>query len=163
MKYKGFIIAITLIIVPMRVYANSSWYWISEIRPFDVLPWVAIGTILIEWLMIWELPKTKEGIKVLGVVSLANLASFTLPYLLNWLSLSWYGSFDDILNSGPCYIVGAFFLVLTCAVEIPLVNALLKRNVDNSKFLVRIIVLANVITTIGVAIIERLITQGAWA
>ena len=60
MKYKGFIIAITLIIVPMRVYANSSWYWISEIRPFDVLPWVAIGTILIEWLMILKLSKTKE-------------------------------------------------------------------------------------------------------
>ena len=163
MKKRTLLPAIILFILPVRVYADSSWYWISETRPFYVLPWVALCTILIEWLMIWKLPKIDGGLKVLGVVTIANLASFLLPYLLVWLDLSWYGSFQDILNSGPHYIVGAFFLVLTCAVEIPLVNMFLRKKAKDTKLLVRIIVLANIITTIGVAIAEHVITKGAWA
>lgn len=40
--------AAVCLLLGVRVYANSSWVWISETRPFDVLPWVAAVTILIE-------------------------------------------------------------------------------------------------------------------
>lgn len=163
MKYKGFIIAITLIIVPMRVYANSSWHWISETRPFDILPWVALGTILIEWLMIWKIPKLDKGLKVLGVVIASNLASFLLPYMIMWFESSWYGSFQYILNSGPHYIVGIIFLILTCSVEIPLIYLFFQKKTENPTLLIKVILLANVITTIGVAIVEHVLTKGAWA
>ena len=58
----------------LNAFADSSWVWISEKRPFDILPWVASGTILIEWLSIWLIPKTGHSLKVLGIVMIANAA-----------------------------------------------------------------------------------------
>ena len=94
---------------PVNVFADSSWVWISEKRPFDILPWVALGTILIEWLSIWLIPKTGNAFKVLGIVIVANAASFLLPYAFLKADLSWYGTFDHILDSGPHYIVSGVF------------------------------------------------------
>ena len=58
----------------LNALADSSWVWIFEKRPFDILPWVALGTILIEWLSIWLIPKTGHALKVLGIVMIANAA-----------------------------------------------------------------------------------------
>ena len=89
----------------LNAFADSSWVWISEKRPFDILPWVALGTILIEWLSIWLIPKTGHALKVLGIVMIANAASFLLPYVFLKTDFSWYGTFEDILDSGPHYSV----------------------------------------------------------
>ena len=82
----------------LNAFADSSWVWISEKRPFDILPWVALGTILIEWLSIWLIPKTGHALKVLGIVMIANVASFLLPYAFLKADLSWYGTFECILR-----------------------------------------------------------------
>lgn len=148
---------------PMKAFADSSWIWISEKRPFDILPWVALGTILIEWLSIQLIPKTGQALKALGAVSLANAASFLLPYAFLKASLSWYGTFDHILDSGPHYIVSGVFLLLTIAIEMPIVYNLLKSNVNNKRLLQITIIASNAVTTAGVAIIERMITEGYWA
>ena len=151
-----------MVLLPANVFADSSWVWISEIRPFDILPWVALGTILIEWLSIWLIPKTGHALKVLGTVMVANAVSFFLPYVFLKADLSWYGTFEQILDSGPHYIVSGVFLLLTLLVEMPIVYNVLKSNVQDMKKLQLTIIVSNVITTAGVAIIERLITEGYW-
>ena len=151
-----------MMLLPSNVFADSSWVWISEKRPFDILPWVAFGTILIEWLCIWLIPRTGNAFKVLGIVMVANAASFLLPYAFLKADLSWYGTFEDILDSGPHYIVSGAFLLLTLLVEMPIVYNVLKSNVQDMKKLQLTIIVSNVITTAGVAIIERLITEGYW-
>ena len=141
----------------LNAFADSSWVWISEKRPFDILPWVALGTILIEWLSIWLIPKTGHSLKVLGIVMIANVASFLKA------DLSWYGTFEHILDSGPHYIVSGVFLMLTIIIEMPIVYNALKKQVQDRKVLKVVIIVSNIITTAGVAIVERLITEGYWA
>ena len=59
-------VRITLLIVCLFVvssgcaYANSSWIWLTDNRPWDILPWVAAATIIIEALAIWWVPKTGQ-------------------------------------------------------------------------------------------------------
>ena len=146
----------------LNAFADSSWVWISEKRPFDILPWVALGTILIEWLSIWLIPKTGHALKVLGIVMIANAASFLLPYAFLKADLSWYGTFEHILDSGPHYLVSGVFLLLTISIEMPIVYNALKKQVQDRKKLKVVIIISNIITTAGVAIVERLITEGHW-
>ena len=151
-----------IVLLPANAFADSSWVWISEKRPFDILPWVALGTILIEWLSIWLIPRTGHAFKVLGIVMVANAASFLLPYAFLKADLSWYGTFEHILDSGPHYIVSGVFLLLTLLVEMPIVYNVLKSKVQDKKKLQLAIIVSNIITTVGVAIIERIITEGHW-
>ena len=156
------VIMALIMLLPVSVFADSSWVWISEKRPFDILPWVALETILIEWLSIWLIPKTGHALKVLGIVIIANAASFLLPYAFLKADLSWYGTFEHILDSGPHYIVSGVFLLLTLLIEMPIVYNVLKSKVQNKKKMQLTIIISNVVTTAGVAIIERLITEGHW-
>ena len=160
------VIMALIMLLPVSVFADSSWVWISEKRPFDILPWVALETILIEWLSIWLIPKTGHALKVLGIVIIANAASFLLPYAFLKANLkanlSWYGTFEHILDSGPHYIVSGVFLLLTLLIEMPIVYNVLKSKVQDKKKLQLAIIVSNIITTVGVAIIERIITEGHW-
>lgn len=149
--------------VPTAVFANSSWYWISEQRPWDILPWVAIATILIEVLAIWLIPKTKQFVKTTVIVVVANLVSFLLPYGVLAGGDAVHETFQDVLNAGPVYIVSVMFLIMTLAVELPVVYKVLKKHVQNKKLLLWTIIGTNTVTTIMVAIVERMITEGAWA
>ena len=157
------ILSLMLAAVPTAVFANSSWYWISEQRPWDILPWVAMATIFIEVLAIWLIPATGHFLKTAGIVIGANLLSFLLPYGLLAVGNSWYGTFQDILESGPCYIVSVMFQIMTLAVELPVVYKVMKKHVQNKRMLLWTIIGSNTVTTIMVAIIERMITEGAWA
>ena len=150
-----------LLIIPQAVFADSSWCWLTDTRPFDILPPVALATIVIEVLAIWLIPHTGKLMKTAVAVILANAASFLLPYALQ-LNDPVYPNFDDMLNAGPNYIVGAGFVILTLVLEIPIVYNLLKKHVDSKKKLLWSIVGANIVTTAMVAVIERMVTDGYW-
>ena len=51
-KYKHLsallLILIFMPVLMLNVYANSSWVWISETRPYDILPFVIVITLVIE-------------------------------------------------------------------------------------------------------------------
>ena len=151
-----------LLIIPQAVFADSSWCWLTDTRPFDILPPVALATIVIEVLAIWLIPNTGKLMKTAVAVILANAASFLLPYAL-LLNDPVYPKFDDMLNAGPNYIVGAGFVILTLVPEIPIVYNLLKKHVDSKKKLLWSIVGSNIVTTAMVAVIERMVTNGYWA
>ena len=150
-----------LLIIPQAVFADSSWCWLTDTRPFDILPPVALATIVIEVLAIWLIPHTGKLMKTAVAVILANAASFLLPYAL-LLNDPVYPKFDDMLNAGPNYIVGAGFVILTLVLEIPIVYNLLKKHVDSKKKLLWVIVGSNIVTTAMVAVIERMVTDGYW-
>ncbi len=151
-----------LLIIPQAVFADSSWCWLTDTRPFDILPPVALATIVIEVLAIWLIPHTGKLMRTAVAVILANAASFLLPYAL-LLNDPVYPKFDDMLNAGPNYIVGAGFVILTLVLEIPIVYNLLKKHVDSKKKLLWAIVGSNTVTTAMVAVIERMVTDGYWA
>lgn len=150
-----------LLIIPQAVFADSSWCWLTDTRPFDILPPVALATIVIEVLAIWLIPHTGKLMKTAVAVILANAASFLLPYAL-LLNDPVYPKFDDMLNAGPNYIVGAGFVILTLVLEITIVYNLLKKHADSKKKLLWSIVGSNIVTTAMVAVIERMVTDGYW-
>lgn len=149
---------------PLTALANSSWVWISETRPLDVLPWVVIVTLLVETLAIIYIAKIRKLPKVLGFVVVSNLCSFAAPYLfvyLGCLSEQLY-TFSQTLEHTPFYTVGIGYLLMTLIVEVPFVYAALREEAEHKTRLVWVIVGANVLTTLITAITERVFCQGSW-
>ena len=154
--------SLMLLVLSQFVFADSSWCWLTDTRPFDILPPVALATIVIEVLAIWLIPNTGKLMKTAVAVILANAASFLLPYSVLVFNQV-YPKFEDALNAGPNYIVGFGFVMLTLLIEIPIVYNLLKKHVDNKKKLLWSIIGSNIVTTAMVAVIERMVTNGYWA
>lgn len=152
-----------LTFITQAAYADSSWVWLSAYRPYDVLPWVAIATIAIETLAINYIPKVEHLLKTFVTVVLANLASFAAPYLIYAMGLDVEGSMKAVLEAGPTYNVNVTFLAVTVIVELPIVYNVLKKHVDNRKKLLWTIIIANILTTAMVVIIERELCYGHWA
>ena len=162
-KYNRPVVAVILgiALIPAAVYADSSWIWLTDYRPSDILPPVALVTIVIEVLAIWKIPHTRKFIKTAVAVILANAASFLLPYAI-CLNDPVYHDFDRVLDAGPNYIVGIGFLMLTFMIEIPIIYNLLKKHVGSRRKLLWTIVGSNIATTAMVAVVERLVTEGYW-
>lgn len=167
-KYKLFSMSVISVlgisIFPVLASANSSWVWISETRPYDILPFVIIGTLLIETVAVNLVSKVGNWYKSFFAVLVGNIISFITPYI--GYSNSLYGqmgyTLSQIIDRGPYYTVGAAFLLLTLIVELPIVYFLLKKDADNKKKLALCIVLANIVTTVLVAIVERTLCYGRW-
>ena len=167
-KYKLFsmsvISALGVSAFPMLASANSSWVWISETRPYDILPFVIIGTLLIETVAVNLMGKVGNWYKTFFAVLVGNIISFVVPYI--GYSNSLYGqmgyTLSQIIDRGPYYTVGAAFLLLTLIIELPVVYFLLKKDADNKKKLALCIVLANIVTTVLVAVVERTLCYGRW-
>ena len=72
-----------LFVIPQTVFADSSWIWLTDYRPFDILLPVALATIVIEVLSIWLIPHTEKLIKTAKAnqdyVLLSDLDSHTYP------------------------------------------------------------------------------------
>lgn len=154
---------VVLQLLNISVFANSSWVWISETRPYDVLPWVAIGTLVIETLSIVFIAKYNKIFKVFTFVTVANLISFAMPYLINYIIYSMeHFPFEKYFEHWPSYTVGVLFCIATIVIELPVLYVTLKKDALSNKKLLSTIVVSNIITTVLVAIIERTICVGNW-
>lgn len=151
-----------LLAFPLTVFANSSWHWISETRPYDVLPIVVILTLVIEVSFIYLIAKVKPLPKLIFVVLLANVLSFAAPYIFVYTTPSLVYTFEQNLENTPFYTVGIIYLLTTVIIEVPIVYYLFKKSSTNTKKLLYSIIGANIITTIITAIIERTVCTGAW-
>ena len=168
-KYKLFSMSVISVlgisIFPMLASANSSWVWISETRPYDILPFVIIGTLLIETVAVNLVSKIGNWYKTFFVVLVGNIISFAVPYI-GYSNTTPYAdagyTLSQIINHGPYYTVGTAFLLMTLIIELPIVYFLLKKDADNKKKLALCIVLANIVTTVLVAIVERTLCYGRW-
>ena len=148
-------------------WANSSWVWISETRPVDVLPWVVVITLLIETLAIGAALGWKQTGKVFLVVCGANLISFLLPYLIMAAAdMPVAGSFLQALNKHanhwPSWIVGIGYLALTILAEFPMEYYIFAQKAEKPRRLLCAVVGANVLTTAVTFAAERLLCRGRW-
>lgn len=147
-------------ITAISVYANSSWQWISETRPYDVLPWTALATIVIEAVCINFIPGIHKIYKVSAVVILANALSFAAPYLFSLFDPIY--DFPQMLEHTPLYIVGPAYLIITIVVEAPVVYTCLKKDALSKDKLLKTVVCCNIVTTIMTAVIEHIFCRGIW-
>lgn len=147
----------------LTAFANSSWIWISETRPYDVLPWVAIGTLIIESISLMVFAKIKNGFKVFTFLTIANAISFAAPYLVNLMlySNSMF-PYEKYLEHWPSYTVGVLFCIVTILIEFPIVYFSFRKNETSNKRFIFTIVISNIVTTVLVAIIERIFCIGRW-
>ena len=167
-KYKLFSIFIIsglgALIFPVVASANSSWAWISETRPYDILPFVVIGTLLIETVSVNLVSKIGNWYKTFFAVFVGNIISFIAPYI--GYSNSLYGqmgyTLSQIIDRGPYYTVGTAFLLLTLIIELPVVYFLLKKDAEDKRKLALCIILSNIVTTALVAVVERTLCYGHW-
>ncbi|MBP7223082.1 MAG: hypothetical protein KBA50_07520 [Sedimentibacter sp.] len=167
MKHKAYKAAVWtgafLFLFPLIVYANSSWHWVTA-SPMKVLPFAVVFTILIETASVTKLGGVSDSKKAFYIICLANLMSFIAPYLeraYRFIPTSGYSIFAAF-NKGPYYIVLAGYLILTVAVELPIVYFLLRKYSLNRKNLLISIILSNTVTTLLVAVCERIICVGRW-
>ena len=168
MEHKSFKSAVWagtfLFLFPSIVYANSSWHWVTA-SPMKVLPFAAAFTILIETTSVIKLGRVTDFKKAFYIICLANLMSFIAPYLeraYRFIPTSGGYSIFAAFNKGPYYIVLAGYLILTVAVELPIVYFLLRKYSLNRKNLLISIILSNTVTTLLVAVCERIICVGRW-
>lgn len=157
-------LVLLLVLSSQTVWANSSWVWLTDRQPYQLLPAAAALTVLIETVMIRTCLGIQKTGKVLGVVLAGNLISFLIPYLFVYLDGKEMGfrSFVEIVAKGPLYIVGALYLFLTLILEIPIVSFGLKKDITDRKRGYLVIGVANVLTTVMVAVIERILCYGQW-
>lgn len=148
-----------------RVYADSSWIWLSKRQPYEIMPVVAVITILIEVLIILHFLKITETKRGVLIIFGGNLASFLVPYIVNYMLLKTQMGYENIeraFSIGPYYIVGLGYLFLTIVIELPIVYAGLKNEIKDKKKGIFVICAANVITTAFVFGVERILCYGRW-
>lgn len=159
----AFLSAAAFLLCGVTASANSSWIWISETRPYDILPWVVLITLVVETVCVDRIPQVNRGPKTFCVVAAANIVSFAAPYLLKYLSWEANGfGFEKYLDHAPSYIVGIAYGLLTVAVELPIVYNALKKDAPDRKKLLVTAIAVNVVTTVIVACFERALCQGQW-
>ena len=160
------IVASTLLLclLPLSASANSSWLWLSEARPYDVLPFVAVITITIETAALWYVLGKKHLVKIAFVVFFANLLSFAAPYWFMYdetlrMPLK---PFPELMEYGHYFTVGTAFLLMTLLVELPVVFLTLRKHTETKGRFLLTAVGANVVTTFITAAAERIFCYGQW-
>jgi len=157
---------VTALLYTIAASANSSWHWVTY-SPKKILPYAVLFTLLIETVGIMKIGKINELKKTITVIAIANIVSFIFPYIERAIRFravaggfiyAWSKAFD----SGPYYLIMLGYFVLTLVIEMPVVYYLLREHSRNKKHLLYAIVSCNLITTIGVFIIERLVSHGQW-
>ncbi len=145
------------------VFANSSWHWLTDVTPFYILPIAVIFTIVAEVLFISKQIEAGNTGKTMFFVLVANMVSFIIPYLLGYSQAKMVvDTFDQYLHKGPTYMIGFAYLILTLVSEVPIVYNALKKKVENKDKLLKFVFVSNVVTTVVVAILERVFCRGSW-
>ena len=103
-----------------------------------------------------------RSLRLFIVICLANVASFLLPYAILLMPSDVGYTFEMSIRNLPRYIVGFGYLFLTLIAEVPVVYISLKKFITNKKRFLMTIIIVNAVTTIMVAIIERVICKGSW-
>ncbi|WP_413382032.1 hypothetical protein [Alkalihalobacillus sp. 1P02AB] len=174
MKNQLFQVTLSLILFTFMFhstgYANSSWQWLTS-SPKEILPLAIILTLCFEIIGILFLGKLVKNylIKVIAalIIMVANIVSFLFPYIFRAIEFQaisggWSYAWYDAFAAGPYYIVLTGYLFLTLSIEVPLIYLLLKKYSKDKRVLLGVVISVNVMTTLIVAIMERMMFYGHW-
>ena len=123
---------------------------------------VAAVTLAAETFAVDHFGRVKRFPKTVWVIILANLLSFSAPYLLTYLANAPIYTFAQAVEHLPLFTVGFWYLLLTLGVEGPVVYFCLRRDVREQERLLAVIGLSNLVTTLFVALAERCLCHGSW-
>lgn len=149
--------ALLLCTFPLFAKARTSWVWTTDGRPFSFLLTFALGALALETLLLPTIAPGQKKTKVLEVLCLGNLVTFLLPYLLRYL-----GEVYEIISPSDHYVVGVLFLVVLLVLEVPVEYNLLHRDDSPNPRLLAGLLVANAVSTAGIALLERLAFHGYW-
>ena len=150
--------ALLLCAFPLCAQATgNSWTWTTDGRPFSFLPAFALGALALETLLLLTIAPGQKKTKVFGVLCLGNLVTFLLPYLLRYL-----GEVYVITSPSDHYVVGVLFLVVLLLGELTVEYNLLNRDGTPKRRLLVGLLVANAVSTAGIALLERLAFPGYW-
>jgi len=163
-KYGWMTAVVILCLIPTAAFANSSWRWLSETRPYDVLPVVALLTIAIETIAVWLVMQKQHIVRTAVVVVVANLLSFATPYLLMYceMQIEAIKSFTWLMTEGHYFTVGTAFLLMTLLIEVPVVFCFMRKSAGKKWNLLFTILMVNAVTTLLTAAAERIFCYGQW-
>jgi hypothetical protein len=158
----AFLLGFTVLAYPVTAFANSSWTWLTQTTPLFVLPFAIVFTLVVEIFSVIFFGRVATRRKATLVVTLANLASFLLPLLINWLieyPLAPEGqtALSAFINETPFFIIGVIYLIFTLIVEMPVVYFFLNKSTNSKYRLLIAIFISNAITTAAVAAAEHLL------
>ncbi len=145
-------------------YANSSWIWLTD-NPLTILPYAIIFTLIVEIIAVIKIGKVKNYKRACLIILIEKLSSFILPYVFlafEFLPFSNTLSISYSVDNGPYYIVLTGYLMMTLLIELPMTYFLLEKSSLNKKRLIFSIVVSNIVTTLVIGIIERMICIGHW-
>lgn len=149
--------ALLLCTFPLFAKARTAWVWTTDGRPFSFLLAFALGALALETLLLPAIAPGQKKTKVLEVLCLGNLVTFLLPYLLRYL-----GEVYEIISPSDHYVVGVLFLVVLLVLEVPVEYNLLHRDDSPNPRLLAGLLVANAVSTAGIALLERLAFHGYW-
>lgn len=164
-KTSVFWILILCITFVGQVYANSSWRWLTDKKPWHLLPTAIVLTLLIEITMHKHILNIKS-VKVYFAIIVANVCSFLFPYVMicyvNYSQVLY--TVKETLNAGPTYMIRFGYLFMTLAIEVPIVKGMIKELIEEEdrKKAFSVTVISNIITTALVFVIERTLCKGIW-
>lgn len=156
------LIVLLVLCIPKVVYADSSWIWFTTTAPYQLLPFVAVLTIVIEYLMIKNILHIQNKKRVLIAVCISNLVSFMVPYFVTYYQDGVYETIKQTFESMDFYTINSAYLFLTLIIECPIVYAIVQDEIHDKKKSLGVIAAANVVTTVMVAAIERIACRGSW-
>lgn len=153
-------------ILCINASANSSWKWISDTRPYDILPFIIALTLVIETLTYIFIVKIKRPVKVFITVAIANHLSFLTPYILGYFGYNGgiTYTFQHALEHMPYYTIGLEYFLTTVFIEFLVIWFCLIKDIPknfNMRFGLTIVGI-NALTTVICAVAERIIAYGSW-
>ena len=114
------LIVLLVLCIPKVVYADSSWIWFTTTAPYQLLPFVAVLTIVIEYLMIKNILHIQNKKRVLIAVCISNLVSFMVPYFATYYQDGVYETIKQTFESMDFYTINSAYLFLTLIIECPI-------------------------------------------
>ncbi len=160
MKKRALMLMVPMVLVPCTCYADSSWSWMAGPTPSALLPYAVILTLVIEIGMIQHVSGQESLARTGLTVTGANLVSFLVPMAVT-LFLNPVHQYPATLYD-YYWIVSLGYLMLTLALEVPIVYHLLKNHCRKQEKLLKSIILSNIITTAIVCCMERFLCHGCW-
>lgn len=111
------LIVLLVLCIPKVVYADSSWIWFTTMAPYQLLPFVAVLTIVIEYLMIKNILHIQNKKRVLIAVCISNLVSFMVPYFAIYYQDGVYETIKQTFESMDFYTINSAYLFLTLIID----------------------------------------------
>lgn len=160
MKYKKALLGTFVLIgltVMFTITASANSIWTERMENYSYMehfPYIIIGTLIVETLALLVVTKMKKPLKVIGTVVLANAASFLIPEAIMNLILFGGQRFELFMLFNTYWFLNVIFIIITLAIELPIIWAILKKDVKSVKVLLLTATAVNIFTTVVTAIID---------